>query len=56
MNTILLIKDIYLEGFRNLGAYIVKNFFKGYAWLCFVLMAIAFYALIFRISTGFAFD
>ena len=56
MNTIMLIKKIYLEGFRNLGAYIVINFFKGYAWLCFVIMAIAFFALIFRISTGSAFD
>ncbi|MGK2861627.1 MAG: DUF6747 family protein [Chitinophagaceae bacterium] len=55
MNTILLVKDIYLEGFRYLGAFIVRNFFKGYAWFCFALMAIAFYALIFRMSTGYAF-
>lgn len=56
MNTILLVKDIYKEGFRNLGAFIVKNLLKGYAWFCFTLMASAFYALLYRMATGFAFD
>lgn len=55
MNSLLLIKEIYLEGFKNLGHFIVKNFFKGYAWACFILTALAIYALIYRMSTGFAF-
>lgn len=56
MNTLLLIKEIYLEGFRNLGTYIVRNFLRGYAWFSIALFAIALYALIFRVTTGFAFD
>lgn len=56
MNTLLLIKEIYAEGFKNLGIYLVKNFFKGYAWFSFALFAIALYALIFRVTTGYAFD
>ena len=56
MNTLLLIKEIYLEGFRNLGMFIIRNFFKGYAWFSFFLFAIAAYALVFRMATGYAFD
>ena len=55
MESILLIKEIYLEGFRNLGNFIIKNFLKGYAWACFILSAITIYAFIYRLSTGFAF-
>lgn len=55
MNSLLLIKEIYLEGFKNLGHFIVKNFLKGYTWACFILAALAIYALIYRLSTGFAF-
>ena len=56
MKTILLIKEIYAEGFRNLGSYIVKNYFKAFAWFSFALFLIVLYAFIFRIATGFAFD
>jgi len=56
MESILLIKEIYLEGFRNLGHFITKNFFKGYAWMCFFLTAVTIYAFIYRLATGFAFD
>lgn len=56
METILLVKEIYFEGFRNLGHFIVKNYFKGFAWFSFSLVFLALYALIFRIATGFAFD
>jgi len=55
MKTTLLIKEIYLEGFRNLGNYIQKNYMKVFAWFSFLLIAVGLYALIFRISTGFAF-
>ncbi|WP_317198359.1 DUF6747 family protein [Aurantibacter crassamenti] len=50
------IKEIYLEGFRNLGSFIQKNYMKVLAWFSFFLILISLYALIFRISTGFAFD
>lgn len=56
MKTTLLIKEIYLEGFRNLGNYILKNYLKIFSWFCFALIFVGAYALLFRISTGFAFD
>jgi hypothetical protein len=56
METLLLVKEIYLEGFRNLGHYILKNYLKIFSWFSFALLFIAAYALVFRIATGFAFD
>lgn len=56
MKTILLLREIYLEGFKNLGSLIVQKYFKFFAWITFIMFAIVLYALIFRISTGFAFD
>lgn len=56
MKTILLFKEIYLEGFRNIGNLILRNYFKAFAWFSFVLFVVALYAFIFRVSTGFAFD
>lgn len=56
MKTILLVKEIYLEGFRNLGSIIVENYFKIFSWFSFIMFAIVLYAFVFRVSTGFAFD
>lgn len=56
MKTTLLIKEIYLEGFKNLGSFIVRNYLKIFSWFCFALISIALYALVFRMFTGFAFD
>lgn len=56
MNTLLLIKDIYIDGFKNLGSKIVKNYFKIFAWFGFSMYGVVVYAFLFRISTGFAFD
>ena len=56
MKTILLIKEIYAEGFRNLGHFIVTNYFKAFAWFSFALFLVVLYAFIFRVATGFAFD
>lgn len=56
MKTTLLIKEIYLEGFKNLGNYIVRNYFKAFAWFSFFLFIVALYAFIYRVATGFAFD
>ncbi len=55
MKTTLLIKEIYLEGFRNLGHYLLKNYMKAFAWFSFCLVAVGLYALLFRMITGFAF-
>ncbi|MCX2718528.1 DUF6747 family protein [Lentiprolixibacter aurantiacus] len=56
MKHILLIKEIYLEAFRNLGPLVVKNFFKIFTWFCLISFIIVLYAFIFRVATGFAFD
>ncbi len=55
MKTILLIKEVYLEGFQDLGNYIAKHYFKAFAWFTLTMFAIVLYAFIFRLSTGFAF-
>jgi len=56
MRKLLLIKEIYIEGFRNLGHILLKRYFKAFSWFCFALLAIVIYAFVYRLSTGFAFD
>ncbi|MGB3151000.1 MAG: DUF6747 family protein [Maribacter sp.] len=55
MKTILLLKEVYLEGFRNLGNYLVKNYFKAFALFTSIMFAIVLYAFFYRIFTGFVF-
>jgi hypothetical protein len=55
MKTTLLIREIYLEGFRSLGNFVAKNYLKIYAWFSFFLIGVALYALIYRMTTGFTF-
>jgi hypothetical protein len=56
MEKIILVKEIYIEAFKNWRSYILENYFKIFSWICFVLIAIALYALVYRISTGFSFS
>ncbi|MGB5369057.1 MAG: DUF6747 family protein [Flavobacteriaceae bacterium] len=56
MKNALLIKEIYMEAFKNLGPLFIKSYFKLFSWFCFASFAIMLYAFVFRISTGFAFD
>jgi hypothetical protein len=56
MKTVLLVKEIYFQAFRNLGHYMVKNFFRLFAWFSFAMFLVVLYAFIFRIVTGFPFD
>ncbi len=56
MKTLLLVKNIYLEGFKNLGNFFVKNYFKAFAWFSFIMFAMVLYAFIYRVFTGFVFD
>ncbi|MCK0189839.1 DUF6747 family protein [Arenibacter sp. F20364] len=56
MKTLLLVKEIYSEGFRNLGHIIVKNYFKAFMWFSVAMFAIVLYAFIFRLVTGFVWD
>ncbi|WP_405384862.1 DUF6747 family protein [Maribacter sp. LLG6340-A2] len=56
MEKIILVKEIYAEAFRNWRSYLLENYFKMFSWLCFILIGIAIYAIIYRISTGFSFS
>lgn len=56
MKTVLLLKEIYLEAFKNLGNLIVRNYFRAFAWFSFVMFLVVLYAFLFRLWTGFAFD
>ncbi len=56
MNTLLLIKEIYSNGFRNLGHFLVKRYFKIFAWFSFVMFLVVLYAFLYRLYTGFPFD
>jgi len=56
MKTILLIKEIYLEGFQNIQNYVVKHYFKALAWFTLAMFIIVLYAFLFRLFTGFAFS
>lgn len=56
MNKLLLIKEIYVDGFRNLGHFIIEKSFKIFSWFCFALFLVVLYAFVYRLATGFAFD
>ncbi|BDW92403.1 hypothetical protein MACH07_12350 [Flagellimonas marinaquae] len=56
MKKLVLVKEIYMDAFRNLGHIIVEKYFKIFAWFSFVMFFIVLYAFIYRIATGFAFD
>ena len=56
MKTLILIKEIYHDGFRNLGSHLLKNSLKAFAWFGFSMYALVVFAFVFRLSTGFAFD
>ncbi|MCK0144127.1 hypothetical protein MWU78_00520 [Arenibacter sp. F26102] len=56
MKNVLLIREIYLEAFRNMGHAFIRSLFKLMSWFCFASFLIVIYAFIFRITTGFAFD
>ena len=44
MKTLLLVKEIYAEGFRNLGNIIVKNYFKAFMWFSIAMFVVVLYA------------
>jgi len=56
MNKLLLVKEIYLQAFKNLGNLILRRYFEFFAWFSFIMFVVVLYAFVFRISTGFAFD
>ncbi|WP_316933223.1 MULTISPECIES: DUF6747 family protein [Maribacter] len=56
MEKFLLIKEIYVEAFKNWRNFILEHYFKLFSWFCFLLILAATYALVFRVSTGFSFS
>jgi len=56
MKTFLLFKEIYLEAFKQLENFVVRRFFRFFAWFSFIMFGVVLYAFIYRIITGFAFD
>ncbi|MEM9143103.1 MAG: DUF6747 family protein [Bacteroidota bacterium] len=56
MNKLLLIREIYLEAFKDLGHFLVKAYFRAFSWFCVAAFLVVLYAFIFRIATGFVFD
>ena len=56
MKRILLVKEIYLEAFRNLGSLFVKKYFKTFSYICFALFFVVLYAFVYRVATGFVFN
>ncbi|SDM09862.1 DUF6747 family protein [Kriegella aquimaris] len=56
MKNLLLVREIYVDAFKDWTFKMLRKYFKVFSWICFSLIAIAAYALIYRIATGFAFD
>ena len=56
MRTVLLLKEIYLEAFQNLGNFIVRNYFRFFFWFSLAMFLVVLYAFVYRIWTGFPFD
>lgn len=56
MSTISLIKEIYINAFKNISNFIVKRYFKAFAIFSFIMFLIVLYAFIYRVYTGFPFQ
>ena len=56
MKHLLLLRQLYIEAFQQLGHIFVKYYFKAFFWFCFGAFIIVLYAFIYRVATGFAFD
>jgi len=55
MKTVLLVREIYFEGFRNLGNYIIKHYLRAFTWFTIAMFVLVLYAFMFRLMSGFAF-
>jgi hypothetical protein len=56
MSTFTLIREIYINAFRNISNYIVKRYFKAFAVFSFIMFLIVLYAFVYRVYTGFPFQ
>ncbi|XLS29256.1 DUF6747 family protein [Flavobacteriaceae bacterium M23B6Z8] len=55
MSKFLLLKDLYVEAFRNLGHYLVASSLKILTWFCVGCIGVVLYAFFYRWITGFYF-
>jgi len=55
MKKFILVKEIYIEAFRDWTKEFLIKYFKTFTWLCLFLWAITVYAFVFRLSTGYEF-
>lgn len=55
MGTLLHFKNIYAEAFDNCRPQYVVIFLKAYSVFCLIMLFLAFYALFYRVFTGFEF-
>ncbi|WP_198439696.1 DUF6747 family protein [Pareuzebyella sediminis] len=55
MKNLLLMREIYIEAFKDWTYKVLQKSFKAYSWFCFALLLITLYAFIYRVSTGFHF-
>lgn len=54
MERIILLREIYVEAFRNWRNIILEKYFRAFSWVCLFLWLVTVYAFIFRVSTGFS--
>ncbi len=55
MRKLLLVREIYVEAFRDWTYKLLNKYFRFFSWFCFFLLAVVIYAFAFRLSTGFTF-
>lgn len=56
MTTLLHLKEIYLNAFRQFSNFLVRNTLRILAWFAIAMFLIVLYAFWYRIFTGFIWD
>ena len=56
MDNLKIIKEIYMEAFKQLENFVLKTYMKFFAWFSFIMFGVVLYAFIYRVITGFPFD
>ncbi|WP_317131429.1 DUF6747 family protein [Maribacter sp. ACAM166] len=56
MKTVILLKEIYEEGFKNLGNYMLKYSLKAFTWFTVIMLILVLYVFIHRLFSGFSFS
>ncbi|MEH6512739.1 DUF6747 family protein [Maribacter arcticus] len=56
MKTVIVLKEIYSEGFKNIGNYIIKHSLKAFTWFTVFMFITVLYVFMYRLFTGFSFS